>query len=122
IEAGARCTWFVAQANPRTARKQWIGGSLTPRGSLTIDGGAQAALAAGKSLLPAGVIAVEGDFERGDPVTVTGADGSELGCGLCAYSGADSRRIMGHKRREIEVLLGYRGRDEIIHRDDLVLN
>ena len=122
IEAGARCTWFVASANPRAARKQWIGGILRPRGSLTVDGGAQAALAAGKSLLPAGVVAVEGNFERGDPVTVKGPDGSELGCGLCAYSGDDARRIMGHKSREIGDILGYRGRDEMIHRADLVLN
>ena len=122
IEAGGACTWFVPSANPRTARKQWIGGILQPAGSLTIDSGAESALGSGKSLLPAGVIAVEGTFERGDPVIVKGPEGAELGRGLCAYSGADARRIMGHKSREIEAILGYRGREEMIHRDDLVLN
>jgi glutamate 5-kinase len=122
ILEGARCTWFVPHASPRAARKQWIGGLLKPAGRLTIDGGAATALAAGKSLLPAGVTAVEGDFERGDPVVVAGPDGTLLGRGLCAYSAKDARRIMGHKSRETEALLGYRGRDEIIHRDDLVLN
>ncbi len=121
LEAGARCTWFVSKATPRAARKQWIAGSLQPRGALTIDAGAQAALAAGSSLLPAGVAAVEGDFQRGEAVTVRGADGGLLGCGLSAYSAADARRIMGHKTGEIERILGYRGRDAIIHRDDLVL-
>ncbi|MEE8246824.1 MAG: glutamate 5-kinase [Alphaproteobacteria bacterium] len=122
IEQGARCTWFVPRANPRAARKQWIGGLLKPAGRLTIDGGAARALTKGKSLLPAGVTAVEGAFERGDPVVVAGPDGGVLGRGLSAYSAADARRIMGHKSRETEALLGYRGRDEIIHRDDLVLN
>ncbi len=121
LEAGARCTWFVSKATPRAARKQWIAGSLQPRGTLTIDAGAEAALAAGRSLLPAGVGAVEGDFQRGEAVTVKGAAGGRIGCGLCAYSAADARRIMGHKTGEIERILGYRGRDAIIHRDDLVL-
>ncbi len=121
LKAGARCTWFVSKATPRAARKQWIAASLQPRGTLTIDAGAEAALAAGRSLLPAGVGAVEGDFERGEAVTVKGTAGSLVGRGLSAYSAADARRIMGHKTGEIERILGYRGRDAIIHRDDLVL-
>jgi glutamate 5-kinase len=121
IDNGARCTWFMPSANPRTARKHWIAGSLQPRGVLLIDDGALKALGTGKSLLPAGVTAVEGDFQRGDAVLVRGSDGREAGRGLSAYSAADACRIMGHKSREIEALLGYRGRDEIIHRDDLVL-
>ena len=121
IEAGARCTWFVAARSPRAARKQWIAASLRPSGVLTVDAGALAALAAGKSLLPAGVSGVEGDFDRGDAVTVRGPDGREAGRGLSAYSAADARRIAGHKSREIERLLGYRGREEVIHRDDLVV-
>jgi len=121
LQAGARCTWFVSKATPRAARKQWIAGSLKARGTLTIDAGAEAALKAGRSLLPAGVGAVEGDFERGEAVTVKGAAGSLIGRGLSAYSAADARRIMGHKTGEIERILGYRGRDAIIHRDDLVL-
>ncbi len=121
LEAGARCTWFVSKATPRAARKQWIAGSLQPRGALTIDAGAEAALAAGRSLLPAGVESVEGEFQRGEAVTVIGAAGGLIGRGLSAYSAADARRIMGHKTGEIERILGYRGRDAIIHRDDLVL-
>ena len=121
LEAGAPATWFVAGANPRTARKQWIAGSLKPAGTLTLDAGAAGALAAGKSLLPAGVTGVEGEFQRGDAVEVNGPGGDLLARGLSAYSAADARRIMGNKSREIEGLLGYRGRDEMIHRDDLAL-
>jgi len=122
IRAGARCTWFVPAASPQAARKRWISGTLNPAGIIVVDDGAMRALAAGKSLLPAGVVAVEGDFRRGDAVTVRATDGREVGRGLCAYSAADARRIMGHKSGEIEGLLGYRGRDVMIHRDDLVLN
>ncbi len=121
IEGGARCTWFVAAKTPRTARKQWIAGSLKPTGSLTVDSGALAALADGKSLLPAGVTTVSGGFDRGDAVSVRGPDGVEAARGLCAYSSAEAKRIAGHKSREIERLLGYRGREEMIHRDDLVV-
>ncbi len=122
IEDGARCTWFLPAGNPRTARKQWIAASLEPAGAIAVDGGAAKALAGGKSLLPAGVIAIEGGFQRGDAVIVKSQDGGEIARGLSAYSAEDARLIMGHKSREIEALLGYRGRDEMIHRDDLVLN
>ena len=121
IEAGGPCTWFLPSAGPRTARKQWIAGALKPVGALAVDDGALKALVAGKSLLPAGVTRVDGEFERGDAVRVLGPDGREAARGLSAYSAADARRIKGHKSREIEALLGYRGRDEMIHRDDLVL-
>jgi glutamate 5-kinase len=121
IAEGARCTWFLPAATPRTARKKWIAGSLAPVGSLTADDGALKALAAGRSLLPAGVASVDGDFERGDAVRVLDKTGREVARGLSAYSAADARRIMGHKSREIEARLGYRGRDEMIHRDDLVV-
>lgn len=121
IADGARCTWFVAESNPKSQRKQWIAASLEPAGCLVIDAGAMAALNSGKSLLPAGVVSVEGDFGRGDPVSVRGTGGAEAARGLCAYSAADARRIAGHKSREIERLLGYRGREEIIHRDDLAM-
>jgi len=121
IDGGGRATWFLSQVEPRTARKLYIAGSLKPLGSLVLDAGAAAALKAGKSLLPAGVTAVEGSFQRGDAVVVRTAEGAELGRGLAAYSAADARRIMGHKSREIEAILGYRGREELIHRDDLVL-
>jgi glutamate 5-kinase len=121
IEAGARCSWFVAHANPRALRKQWIAASLKPAGNLVIDAGAAAALGQGKSLLPAGIVAVEGEFVRGDALSVVGPGGNELARGLSAYSAADARRIAGHKSSEFAALLGYRGREEAIHRDDLAL-
>ncbi len=121
IDAGARATWFLSQVEPLTARKRYIAGSLNPAGSLTLDDGARRALERGKSLLPAGVTAVAGDFRRGDAIVVCALDGTEVARGLSAYSAADARRIIGHKSREIEAILGYRGREELIHRDDLVL-
>lgn len=121
IEEGAACTWFLPHTGPKSARKGWIAGALHPMGEIAVDAGALAALKAGKSLLPAGVIAVTGEFERGDPVVVRDGDGHEIARGLSAYSSSDARLIQGHKSREIETLLGYRGRDEMIHRDDLVL-
>jgi glutamate 5-kinase len=121
IEAGARATLFLASGSPRSARKAWIAGAVNPAGALTVDDGAARALRAGKSLLPAGVVAVEGAFERGDCVVVRTRAGAEAGRGLSAYAGADIRLIAGHKSGEIEAILGYRGRDEIIHRDDLVV-
>ena len=121
IEEGARCTWFVPTATPVAARKQWILGSLRPAGTLVIDAGALNALLSGKSLLPAGVVAARGRFDRGDTVGVVGPDGAEVARGIVAYSDADAARLMGRKTSEIETLLGFRGRDEMIHRDDLVL-
>ena len=118
---GAACTWFLPREDGRSARKRWIGGSLAPLGSLTVDAGAARALSAGRSLLPAGVRAVAGDFTRGDAVRVVSPEGMELARGLSAYSAEDARRIMGHRSEEIEAILGWRGRDELIHRDDLVL-
>ncbi|MGB8274842.1 MAG: glutamate 5-kinase [Alphaproteobacteria bacterium] len=115
-------TWFLPQASPRSAHKRWIASTLNPAGSITVDAGALKALKEGNSLLPAGVKAVEGAFERGDTVVVRTPDGREVGRGLTAYSAEDARRIMGHKSGEIERLLGYRGREEMIHRDDLVLS
>lgn len=121
IENGARATWFLSQVEPRTARKRYIAGALKPSGSVTLDEGAIKALKGGKSLLPAGVTAVEGAFQRGDAVVVRNSEGIEIGRGLAAYSARDARQIIGHKSREIEAILGYRGREELIHRDDLVL-
>ena len=121
LEDGARCTWFVAEASPRTVRKQWIAGSLKPAGTLHVDDGAAGALRDGKSLLPAGITRVEGRFDRGDAVSVRDPAGTELARGLSAYSSEDARRVCGRRSRELEAILGYRGRDEIIHRDDLVL-
>ncbi|HYZ63428.1 MAG TPA: glutamate 5-kinase [Acetobacteraceae bacterium] len=121
IVDGARCTWFLAAEEGRSARKRWIGGSLQPAGRFIVDAGAARALACGRSLLPAGVREVEGEFERGDPVLVQTRDGTVLGRGLSAYGSADARRIAGHRSEEIETILGWRGRDEMVHRDDLTL-
>ncbi|NKB21256.1 MAG: glutamate 5-kinase [Alphaproteobacteria bacterium] len=121
IDGGTR-TWFHATATPSTARKRWIAGALTPGGVLTIDSGAVKALGNGKSLLPAGVISVSGDFERGDAVVIENSAKDRIGCGLVAYSSKDANLIAGHKTGEIEALLGYRGRDEMMHRDDLVID
>lgn len=121
IRNGGRCTWFHAANSPLTARKRWIAGSLAPRGEIHLDAGAVKALAGGKSLLPAGVTRVTGTFDRGDLVALLGPDGVVRGRGLTAYSSEDAQRIAGLKSREIEATLGYRGRDEIVHRDDLVL-
>jgi glutamate 5-kinase len=121
LEDGAACTWFLATATPMTARKTWIAGALNPVGSISVDAGAERALREGRSLLPVGVRSVAGRFERGDAVAIVTADGQEIGKGLSAYSSEDAARIAGHNSREIEAILGYRGRGEIIHRDDLVL-
>jgi glutamate 5-kinase len=121
LEHGGRCTWFLPAPEGRSARKRWILGTLAPLGRLTVDAGAARALAQGRSLLPAGVRALDGAFERGDAVEVHGPDGARLARGLSAYASADAARIIGHRSEEIEVILGWRGRDEIIHRDDLVL-
>jgi len=122
LNSGKECTWFMPAAEPRTARKRWIAGSLKPVGVLVIDDGAARALVDGKSLLPAGITSVEGNFDRGDPVVIREFSGKEFGRGLCAYGAEDARRIAGHKSSEIENILGYRGREEVIHRDDLTLN
>jgi glutamate 5-kinase len=121
IAAGGRCTWFLTPANPVTARKKWIAGSLEPKGTLTIDAGAVAALRRGKSLLPAGVIRVEGGFSRGDAVLIRGPDSAEVGRGLSAYDAEDAGRIMGKSSGDILLILGFGGRAEMVHRDDLVL-
>ncbi|MBL4739773.1 MAG: glutamate 5-kinase [Sneathiella sp.] len=122
MENGARYTCFIAQDTPRSARKKWIAGSLGSHGSLVVDAGAENALQRGNSLLPAGVTGVTGSFQRGDLVTLYNQDERELGKGICAYSSDDALRIIGHKSGEIVEILGYSGRDEMIHRDELALN
>ncbi|HYE50851.1 MAG TPA: glutamate 5-kinase, partial [Azospirillaceae bacterium] len=120
-EGGAPCTWFLPAAEPLTARKRWIAGAVKPAGAISVDAGAVAALARGGSLLPAGVTAVEGTFERGDLVLVRDPEGREVARGLTAYAADDADLIKGRRSAEIEAVLGFRGRDELIHRDDLVL-
>ncbi len=121
VEAGARATLFTPHATPAAAYKQWIAGSLSPEGALVVDAGAAAALKAGKSLLPAGVRAVEGAFDRGAAVLIKTEDGRTMAKGLAAYGAADAERIKGLKSDAIEAALGYPGRTALIHRDDMVL-
>jgi len=122
IEGGARVTWFLPPSEPRTARKRWIAGTIEAAGTFVIDDGAAKALTRGGSLLPAGIVAVEGTFEQGEAVVVRNRNGRELARGLSAYASGDALEIAGHKSAEFEAILGYRGRDEMIHRDDLVLS
>jgi glutamate 5-kinase len=121
IMQGARCTWFLTPANPVTSRKKWIAGSLEPKGILTIDAGAVAALRRGKSLLPAGVIRVDGQFTRGDAVVIRGPDTAEIGRGLVAYDAEDAAKIKGRSSADILGILGFSGRIEMVHRDDMAL-
>jgi glutamate 5-kinase len=120
LEDGARCTWFLAQDDPQVARKRWIA-AMKPKGEITVDAGAAAALGAGKSLLPAGITGVAGRFGRGDPVAILGPGGARLGLGLTRYTAEEARAIRGRRSAEIEAVLGYKGRSVLVHRDDMVL-
>ena len=122
IAEGGRATWFAPATTPVTARKKWIAGALVPSGAVTVDDGALKALQKGKSLLPAGVRSVSGTFDRGDVVIIRTATGHEIGRGLIAYAKTDAERIIGKKSREIADILGFSGRPELIHRDDLAIN
>ena len=122
IAEGARVTWFLAKSDPITAKKRWIAGQLEASGQIFVDAGAEKALASGKSLLPAGVTRLEGDFDRGDAVIIRGADGRELGRGLIAYARAEADRIIGKKSGAIAEIIGYEGPDTLVHRDDMALS
>ncbi len=118
LEQGAPSTWFLAEGDPQQARKRWIA-AMKPKGRLTVDAGAARALRQGKSLLPAGVTGVAGDFGRGDPVDIAGPDGA-LAKGLARYTSEEATRIAGHRSGDIEAVLGYPGRAALVHRDDMV--
>ena len=120
LQDGANATWFAAQTTPKAARKHWIAAMKTA-GTVVLDAGAVAALRAGKSLLPAGVRQVTGAFGRGDPVLILDPAGQRLGTGLSAFSADEARAILGRQSRDIEDILGYKGRSVLIHRDDMVL-
>lgn len=120
LENGSQATWFSATTTPQAARKGWIA-AMKPRGTVALDAGAVNALTNGKSLLPAGITATIGEFERGDPVAVLGPDDTQLGIGLVRYTSAETAKIQGHRSADIEAILGYEGRAALIHRDDLVL-
>lgn len=121
VAAGARCTWFLTGSTPATARKTWIAGSLEPRGTLHLDAGAARALKGGASLLPVGVTRVEGEFARGDAVLIRDPEGRLLGRGLVAYDAVDAAKVLGRASRDLAEVLGYPGRAEMIHRDDMAL-
>lgn len=120
LAKGANRTWFLPDADPQVARKRWIG-AMKPKGEVCVDAGAVSALHGGKSLLPAGVRYVTGNFGRGEPVAIVGPEGETLGKGLIRYTAAEAKAIAGHKSAEIETILGYAGRAALIHRDDMVL-
>jgi glutamate 5-kinase len=121
LENPSKRTLFVPRVSPAAARKRWLAAGLLAQGAITIDAGAERALGLGKSLLPAGVTKIEGRFERGDAVTVKNADGREIARGLVAYNTEEAQRLIGRRTVEIEAILGYSGRNEMIHRDDLAL-
>lgn len=118
---GAKATWFISSADPLTARKSWIAGSLDIKGTFTIDKGADKALQEGKSLLPAGVVRTDGTFTRGDIVLIVNSNGDRLAQGLTAYSSKEAKKIIGKQSTEIKTILGYSGRTELVHRDNMTL-
>jgi glutamate 5-kinase len=118
---GGRATWFAADGDPASARRGWIAHALRPAGAFVVDAGAARALQGGASLLPVGVTAVEGAFERGDAVEILGPSRQRLAIGITAYGAADAAQIRGKQSHEAEAILGYSGRPALVHRDDLVL-
>ena len=120
LAEGANRTWFVAMSDPQQARKRWIN-AMKPRGQLRLDAGAVRAMAEGKSLLPAGVVSVEGSFGRGDPVALVSPEGTIIGKGLVRYTAVEAKAIAGHRSGEIAAILGYEGRSVLVHRDDMVV-
>jgi len=121
LSKGVKYTLFKPNETPLTARKKWIAAGLKILGKLIIDNGASKALMSGSSLLPAGVLEVEGNFEKGDLIEIYTLDRKKIASGLSSYNSQEIKIIAGNKTRDIESLLGYVGRDELIHRDDLVL-
>ena len=120
LENGEPGTWFTAESDPQLARKRWIG-AMKPKGEVILDAGAVGALERGKSLLPAGVTSVQGDFGRGEPVAIIGPKGARLGVGLTRYTSEEAGKIKGQRSDRIEELLGYPGRAALIHRDDMAV-
>lgn len=122
LQDGGRSTWIVPSDKPLAARKKWIAGSLNPSGAIVIDDGAVKALTTGRSLLPAGVKSVSGQFQRGDAIQILDERNRPVGTGLCAYSSKEAALIIGQHSSAIADRLGYEGRAVMIHRDDLVLS
>ena len=118
---GGRATWFISDTDPIQARKAWIAGALDYKGIITIDPGAEKALNAGNSLLPAGVTKIEGNFIRGDLVLIKNQQDEQIALGMSAFTSEDAAKIIGKQSRELEAILGYSGRSEVVHRDDMAL-
>ena len=116
----SNCTWFYSKKTPTSSRKQWLLNHLHPSGTIIVDRGAEKAILSNKSLLPAGVIEIKGKFNRGDVITINNNKNQKIGIGVTAYDSSDASKIIGKNSKEIIVILGFEGRDEIIHKDDLV--
>ncbi|WP_018632904.1 glutamate 5-kinase [Neomegalonema perideroedes] len=119
-ENRAPCSWFLPGHTPQSARKRWISG-LKTEGAFVVDAGAARALKRGGSLLPAGLKAVIGDFERGAPVAIQDEAGAQIGVGFAAYDSVEARKAAGRRSHELESILGHPGRTEISHRDDMAI-
>ena len=115
-----KCTWFLPKISKLDARKQWIIGSIAPKGEVIIDQGAVKAINNGKSLLPAGVQKINGIFEKGDHILIKDESSKERGRGISSFSSLEIEKIKGSHSSEIKNILGYSSREEIIHKDDLV--
>ena len=122
LMAGAKCSFFHPQTSLIKARKSWIAGALDPKGTISVDAGAQSALRQGKSLLPVGITGIAGQFDRGDLVVIVAETGQELGHGLAGYSSTEAEKLKGQKSTDFAAILGYECRAELIHADDLVLH
>tara|TARA_B100001093_G_scaffold398268_1_gene385601 strand:- start:9219 stop:10346 length:1128 start_codon:yes stop_codon:yes gene_type:complete len=114
-------SWFKAKDNPLNLRKQWISGALQIKGKITIDDGATKAIKKGYSILPAGIVSTEGNYEKGDLIKIVDQSKTFIGTGLTHFNNSEVELIKGSKSENIETILGYRGKDEVVHRDDLVL-
>ena len=122
LMAGAKCSFFHPQTSLIKARKSWIAGALDPKGTISVDAGAQSALRQGKSLLPVGITRIAGQFDRGDLVVIVAETGQELGHGLAGHSSTEAKKLKGQKSTDFAAILGYECRAELIHADDLVLH
>lgn len=116
-----RSSLFLAQDSVQNARQVWLGAHMRPQGVVVIDNGAADALCKGKSLLPIGIKSIRGQFSRGDVVEIQNLNGKKLGMGLCAFKSSDAERVLGKNKDEIAQILGYAGRNEFIHRNDMAL-
>jgi len=114
------CTWFIPRVSKLDARKKWIIGSVSPKGALIIDNGAIQAIKNGKSLLPVGIKAIDGKFEKGDHIKVLDLNDKEYARGLSSFSSDEINKIKGSQSNQIKKILGYSSKDEVIHKDDLV--